>query len=250
MRTFPVIVALACCCIFQGVAQEEPIPPKRSRMVKVGLFGGFTPGMLFPDLKPINDFLKGGKGAALKEGGVFLWGGAGAAYIMLVPNLRVGGVGMNGSIKSSSVDAAGVRRDAELGVGYGGVTIEYVIPIVERFDFAVGTMLGAGGIDLTLRQSSGGTNTWQGEQTSFGNTPGSATINATRVLSGSFFVFIPSACVEYSMLNWLALRVGVSYVGMAAPSWSVDGKYDLLGVPSGVSGRGVMVNAGLLVGTF
>jgi hypothetical protein len=250
MRKLALTLTLAACVCGSAFAQEEPIPPKRSRMVKVGLFGGFTPGMLFPDIKPVNDFLSAGRGARLKEDGMFLWGGAGAAYIMLVPNLRVGGAGMSGALKSTSVSTIGIRRDAELRIGYGGVTIEYVVPIVERFDFAVGGLLGAGGIDLILRQSNGGTNTWIGEQNYLASGLGTPANNITRTLSGSFFIYVPSASFEYSFLGWMALRVGASYVGMAAPSWKVDGNYDLIGVPADVSGKGFMINAGVLIGTF
>jgi len=252
MRKLAVFVTLIVCWSAFGFAQEEPIPPKRSRMVKIGLFGGFTPGLIFPDVKPINDFLKGAGAAPLKDNGVFLWGGSGAAYIMLVPNLRLGGVGMSGSIKSTLVNVTtNVRKDAQLRVGYGGVTIEYVIPVFEQLDVAVGTMLGAGGIDLVLRQSNGLSDTWQSEQDFLrsGLTVPPAN-NVTRTLSGTFFVYVPSLYVEYSILNWLAVRGGVSYVGMAAPSWEVDSNYELLGVPGEVSGKGFMVNAGLMLGTF
>jgi hypothetical protein len=231
-----------------SLAQEDPIPPKRSKAAKIGGLGGFTPGLLFVDVKEINNFLQSGKGAPLKDNGIFLTGGAGAAYIMVVPNLRVGGLGMSGSIKSSSLDATGLRRDAELSVGFGGVTFEYVVPVVEHFDVAFGTMLGTGGIDLTLRQHSGGANTWNGEQGYLGGT--GTTPNVTRKLGGTFFVFVPSVNFEYSILSWVGIRLGASYVGMAAPSWKVDDEYELLGVPSKVSGRGFMINAGLFVGTF
>lgn len=232
------------------IAQEEPIPPKRSRMVKVGLFGGFTPGWLFLDVKPVNEFLLAGKGAALNDGGVFLSGGAGAAYIMLLPNVRVGGMGMSGALKSASVDLGGIRRDAKLAVGFGGLTIEYVLPLVERLDLALGGMLGWGGLDLTLRQSNGGTNTWVGEQNLFASWTAGSPGNMTRTLSGSFFVWSPSVNIEYAVLGWLGLRVGASYVGMAIPSWSVDANYDLLGVPSTITGNGLMLQAGLFIGTY
>ena len=250
MRKLAIVLTLAATVWSAASAQEEPIPPKRSRMAKMGLFGGFTPGFLFPDVKPINDFLLKGKGAALNDGGMFLWGGGGAAYIMVVPNLRVGGVGMSGSIKSTSLSTLGIRRDAELKIGYGGVTIEYVVPIVERLDVAFGAALGVGGIDLTLRQSNGQTSTWTGEQDYLATGMGAPGSNITRVLSGSFFMYVPSVNVEFAFLGWLALRVGGSYVGMAAPSWRVDGNYDLIGVPGEVNGKGFMINAGLLVGTF
>jgi hypothetical protein len=250
MKRLAALGLLLGVLISLGIAQEEPIPPKRSRTVKVGLFGGFTPGWLFVDVKPINSFLAAGKGAPLKEDGVFMTGGAGAAYIMLLPNVRVGGIGMTGSIKSTSIDINAIRRDAEMRVGFGGITVEYVLPVTERFDIAFGGMLGWGGIDLTLRQSNGGSNTWTGEQQLFGlwnaGTPG----NLTRTLSGSFFIWSPTVHVEYSLLGWLGVRLGASYVGMVFPSWRVDGNYDLLGVPSDVSGRGFMVQAGLFVGTF
>ena len=255
MRTPALLLTVAALSFSIGLAQDEPIPPKRSHMVKVGLFGGFTPGMIFPNVKPINDFLVAGGAAPLKDNGVFMLGGAGAAYIMVVPNLRVGGVGMSGSISSASVDlTTGVRRDVQLKIGYGGLTVEYVVPIWEHFDFAAGTMLGTGGMDLTLRKSNGGTNTWGGEESNLAQPPPSSSLgtlpNSTRVLTGSFYILIPSVAFEYAFTGWLAVRLGASYVAMLAPTWRVDSNYDLLGVPSNVNGNGFMANMAILIGTF
>jgi hypothetical protein len=249
MKRFVVLLVMSALCVGMVTAQEEPIPPKRSRAVKVGLFGGFTPSWLKVDVAPVNAFLAGSGITPFEDNGMLLWGGGGAAYIMLVPNLRVGGLGMSGS-KSTSGISGNVRRDAQMQVGFGGVTIEYVFPIGERFDVAVGTMLGAGGIDIVLRQDTGGLNTWEGEKALFAGWPAQQPNAMTRTLSGTFFVYIPSVNFEYAILGWCAVRVGASYTGMAAPSWKIDGKYDLNGVPSGVSGKGFMINAGILLGTF
>ncbi len=239
--------------VFAQQEEEPPIPPKRSKAAKIGAFGGFTPSWLFVDVKPINDVLVPAGGAAFKDDGVFLWGGGGAAYIMLVPNLRVGGVGMSGTIKSTRLDPFGVRRDAELHVGFGGVTVEYTVPIVERLDVSFGTMIGGGGIDIVLRQDNGGNKSWGQEWTNYGSgsyqTLGQIN-NIKRTLSGSYFVWVPSVNVEYAILAWVGVRVGASYVGMSAPSWKLDDNNELLGVPSAVSGKGFMINAGLFVGTF
>jgi hypothetical protein len=242
------LMLLSCTYVFSQQEDEPPIPPRRSKAGKVGAFGGFTPSWLFVDVKPINDFLVSAGGAPLNENGVFLWGGGGAAYIMLVSNLRVGGYGMSGSIQSTKLDAFGVRRDAELSVGFGGVTFEYVVPVSERLDVSVGTMLGGGGIDLILRQDIGGFNTWESEKQFFQN--GGPPANSKRTLSGSYFVWVPSVNVEYAVLGWLGFRLGASYVGMSSPSWTVDDDHELLGVPSNVNGQGFMINAGVLVGTF
>lgn len=257
MKRFIGISLLLSLVLASGFAQEEPIPPKRSRALKVGLFGGFTPGWLFVDVAPVNAFLTGGKGAALKDNGVFMTGGAGAAYIMVLPNVRVGGIGMTGALKSTSIDLNNIRRDATMRVGFGGVTIEYVFNVAGKLDIAVGGMLGGGGLDITLRQSNGGSNTWISEQDLFGQWPNGApssivyaTPNITRTLSSMCFVWAPTVNVEYPVLGWLGVRLGASYIGMSFPSWSVDGEYELLGVPSDVSGKGFMVQAGIFVGTF
>ncbi len=250
MKKALALVLLLALLVPPALAQEEPIPPKRSRMAKVGLYGGFIPGWLNIDVKPINDFIVGAKGAPLSDNGVLMLGGGGAIYIMVLPNVRIGGVGMGGSLKSTSLDAAGVRRDAQLNVGFGAATIEYVIPIIERLDVALGVMLGGGGIDLTMRMSNGGNNTWTSEQKFFNDGFSGTLNNISRTYSGSFFIWSPTLNVEYSLLSWFAVRLGASYVGMAFPSWQVDSAYDLLGVPSNVSGKGFMVSAGLLFGTF
>lgn len=246
---YALVATLLCACVLSHAsAQEEPIPPKRSKAAKIGGLGGFTPGWLFVDVKEVNNFLQAGKAAPLKDNGMFLAGGGGAAYIMLVPNLRVGGLGMSGSLSSTSLDGSGLRRDAELHVGFGGVTLEYVFSLAEHLDLAAGTMIGGGGIDITLRQNSGGQSTWTGEQGFLGGTANVP--NVTRQLNGSFFIVIPSVNLEYAILGWVGFRLGASYVGMISPSWKVDGEYELLGVPGKVSGKGFMINAGLLVGTF
>ena len=106
MKRLLILLVLASLAAPLVTAQDEPIPPKRSRMAKMGLFGGFTPGYLMMDVKPINSFITAGRGAALKEGGVFMTGGAGAAYIMVLQNVRVGGMGMSGGLKSTSLDGS------------------------------------------------------------------------------------------------------------------------------------------------
>lgn len=245
------LIALLMFEVCTAIAQDEIIPPKRSRGAKVGAVAGFTLGYLFMDTKPINDFLKLSNASPVNDNGVFIYGGAGAAYIMLVKNLRVGGIGMSGHTSSSVVDpATGIRRDAKLTAGYGALTLEYVVPIVERLDLIGGLNLGWGGIDIELTKSSSNSTTWEQEQTAFGSQPLTTFNNVTRTLSGNFFIWTPSVSLEYAFLGYLGIRVGVSYLGMSSPSWQVDKTYDLVGVPSNVTGKGLMVNGGIFLGTF
>lgn len=237
-------------------AQEEPIPPRRTKAPKVGLFAGYTPGMLFFDVAPINDFLRGTGAAPFGDEAMFMQGGAGALYILIVPNVRVGFMAMGGSRTSTTVDiATSIRQDVDVNISFGGFTVEYVWTIIPKLDVAVGTMIGWGGMELTLRkQRPGAGATWESEKGVFTSWPGQAGTDGmttlTRDLSGSYFTLVPALNVEYAISGWIGVRLGASYVAMMAPSWSLDGEYDLAGVPSSVKGNGFMLHAGIFIGTF
>lgn len=239
-------------------AQEEPIPPpRRAKAPKVGLFAGYTPGWLFADTKPVDAFLTGGNAAPIDAGSIFMNGGAGAIYILVVQNVRVGFMGMGGTSTNSGVfttDVDGtptsITKDSELNVSLGGFTFEYVLPIMPKLDVAVGTMIGWGGTQITLRQNIGGPVSWQIEQDLLRDWPDTPGTNVTRNLSGSFFTLMPAVNLEYAILSYLGVRVGVAYVAMLAPSWDLDAKYDLTGVPSDVNGSGLMIQGGIFLGTF
>jgi hypothetical protein len=241
--TSPLLVA-------QQKEEEEILPPKQHAESKIGGAGGFTPAWLFVDVDPLNKFLASADAAQFDGGGTLLLGGQGYGYIMLLPNVRVGGMGASGSRKTTSYDKTSkIRRDVELSVGFGGVTIDYVIPVIPRLDVACGGLLGAGSLDIKMTRDDGSAKLWGDVLGDFGN-PATATLNYTRKLSGSFFVYQPSVNVEYAVLRWFGVRVGISYFGMAGGDWKMDDRYDLLGVPDKINGKGWMINTGVFLGTF
>lgn len=237
-------------------AQEEeesvPLRPRKSVPVKIGGAGGFTQYLLFLDIGPINDYLKIGRAAPIDNQPLFLLGGEGYGYIMLVPNLRIGGLGASGSIESASVDTSvypNMRRDFELSVAFGGMTIEYVIPVIPKLDISAGIMLGAGSTTLKIWRNQNSNKIWDDTWRDFGNNQ-SSTFEYSRSLNGAFFVYQPQVNIEYAIMQWVGLRLGVAYNGMAGASWKQDDKYDLVEVPSAISGKGLMINAGIFLGTF
>jgi hypothetical protein len=255
MRRFLGLFLIITMLVPLASAQEEPIPPRRTKAPKVGLFAGYTPGMLFFDVAPINEFLSGTGAAPMNDEAMFMQGGAGALYILVVPNVRVGFMAMGGSRTSTTVNAdTKIRQDVDVNISFGGFTFEYVWTIVPKLDVAVGTMIGWGGMDLTLRKQLPGEGaTWDGEKgvfTDWNNASVNGMTTLTRDMSGSFFTLIPALNVEYAISGWIGVRLGASYVAMMAPSWSLDGDYDLAGVPSSVKGNGLMLQAGIFVGTF
>ncbi len=252
MKTYGILLllmlSLSTLVVAQGEDEDEPLPPPRkSGTVKFGGAGGFTQNILFLNLDEINRVLGANNSAPFDGNALLLTGGQGYGYIMVLPNLRIGGMGASGTRVSKSLLGVTVR-EVDLSVGFGGVTIDYVIPVVPRLDIAVGGLLGWGGMSLTMSRDDGTPWTWNGAWTDFGS-PSSAQ-NYTRKLSGSFFVYQPNVNVEVALLRWLGLRIGAGYMGMAGNDWKVDDRYELLGVPDDVNGRGWMINGGIFVGTF
>jgi hypothetical protein len=252
MLRFYMIFLLMVVPLFTSLSQEDediPVPPRHRTQMKIGGAGGFTQNILFLDLAPLNTFLAKSGAESLGEEPILMRGGQGYGYIMLVPNLRIGGLGAGGSIDSKRIDSLDVRRDVNLSVTYGGVSIEYTIPIVPRLDVTLGLMLGGGGMNLTMTRDQGTAKVWDDIWDEYG-TVSPASDEFTRRLSSSYFVYQPSLNVEYALLRWIALRVGVGYYGVAGDDWRLDDKYDLLNVPSSISSKGWMINTGIFIGTF
>jgi len=233
--------------------QEETLkPPQKYGRDKIGGAGGFTPSWLFLNVDPINEVLGKNNAGTLSKGGIPLYGGGGYAYLMFLTNLRIGGMGSGGSMKAKSYQrSTNITRNVELSIGYGGVTIDYVVPILQRLDIAFGILLGGGGMDIKMTWDKGFGVEWDTVWDEFGgNTYGDRQIGYSRTLSGSFYIYQPSISMEYAILRWLGVRVGVGYNGMAGGSWKLDDKFDLLGVPEDIHAKGLMLNAGIFLGMF
>ncbi len=227
----------------------DPVPPKRSSQVKLGFAAGVTPSWLFLDLDPVNAVLAASNAATFSKNGLYMSGIQGYAYILFVPNLRVGGIGAGGSMESSSLElSSNTRRTVKLSVGLGGVTFDYVVPVIPRLDFTVGTMLGGGNMKFNMTRDNGTGKVWGDLWSEYGSSQ--PTAEFSRTLEGSFFLYEPSVGVEVAVMRWLGLRAGVSYLGTAGNSWKLDDRYDITGVPDGVNPKGFRFTTGIYLGTF
>lgn len=235
------------------VDEEEPIPPRRATQTKIGGGAGITPFWLFLDFAPINQTLAGANSGRFSTNALPLFGGQGYGYILFLPNLRIGGLGASGTRTAEAIEPAGaitIRRETKLSVGFGGVTVDYVVPLMPRVDITAGILLGGGSMELKMTRDQGGANDWGSIWSDYGG-GGSATVQEySRTLKGSFFAYQPSLNVEVAVLRWLGVRAGASYLGMAGGSWKRDDQFDIPNVPDGIKGNGWMINGGLFVGTF
>ncbi len=248
LTAFLLLLLLASSTFAQDDEDFEIRPNRRQRGGGiVGGGGGITPTWHFLNTAALNSALAVKGMPQLGEDGLFLFGGQGYVYIMIVPNLRVGGMGYGGSVEAvpePSMDR-GIEpyRKTELSVGAGGVTIEYVIPF-GKFHIAIGAMLGAGSYTLTLTESDPLRKTWGGLFPSSPTSP----VSTRHEITSSFFTWQPSLTMEYEVHPFIVLGLTGGYFG-GRGSRELDKSFDLLDMPE-FNFESPFVRLGLTFGLF
>jgi len=253
MNRILTLLALTSILSLASYAQDDDstyeAPRYKHSKTKVGGAGGFTPAWGLFNFDGINKALTSAGIPALKNEPMYLAGGEGYGYIMFLKNVRMGGSGVAGAITSTSYDpVTNIRKDINYHVTYGGFLIDYVIPVADRLDCSIGFTIGGGSIDITTTSDDGKYKQWDQLWSQLGNND--STTNVTRHLNGSFFTLQPSVKIEYAILRWFQLRVGVSYPYMSGASWKLEDDKEILGVPENLKATGPVINAGIMFGFF
>ena len=215
--------------------------------------GGIIGGMFLPNLTDLNanvaqPFVKQNLPTS-----VFMLGGQGFVAVPWVKNLRVGGMGYGGTTTCDCQNGdfglgASVNRMLTYSVGYGALTLDYVLPLnMKHFNIVPGIALGFGNVQIYAQQA-------QNRSTAFdiGSEFNAASINITHTYHSGFFLYMPQLQFEYSIKGFSMLRLAVGYQGTSMRTWTVDngislGSTDKL---STTNGSGLVVSAGLFFGLF
>ncbi len=256
-RFFPLIIVLTLA----GAAFAQTTPkdefeisdiPEEEAHPYFGLGGGLSFYSLQPNFDDINAMSKT-LGIPALNTSMLMTGGSGFVSAPFGKHWRIGGMGWGGKTNNCAtvVDTINgtpmnVMRTVEYGLGGGGVTIDYVIPLGftrNKVIIAAGAMLGAGSIYVQLDQTTSDPRTWDNFFT------GGASGNFSRQIHAAYFAYEPYIDIEYSIFAFLMLRATVGYNGTAVGTWSVDRSIDISGVPS-ISGNGLIYGGGLFLGIF
>jgi len=216
-------------------------------VARFGAAGGFTPAMVFPNLDPVNAQIKNMGIENLSNSGMFLLGGSGYAYIMLVDNLRIGGMGIGGT-KSTSGIVSGLNKEVKYNYGFGGVTLEYTLPFIKNIAVSVGAILGAGSSSIEIYQNSGSKNwadTWK--KVGGGNVSSN---QVSDIITNSFFTFVPTLNVDIPLSRFIAFRIGGGYIATIGDKWTLNNNQSITGVPSDLSSNSLFIQTGIYFGLF
>lgn len=214
---------------------------------RFGAAGGVAPIMVFPNIDPINAQVGKIGIDKLSSSGTFAIGGAGYIYIMIVDNLRVGGIGFSGS-KSSSGSVGNLNKEVKYNYGLGGLTVEYSLPFIKSIAVSVGAILGAGSSSIEIYQNSGNftwDNVW--EKVNNGNV---MTNQVSDKITNSFFTIAPTLNIDVPISRFVAFRVGGGFITTIGSSWKVNNDQTINNVPGDLNSNSFFIQTGIYFGLF
>lgn len=214
-----------------------------------GFGGGFLPVWMMPKFDGINSELKSFGSGEFSTSGMYASGGAGFAYIMVLPNLRVGGFGVSGSQKEASF-FNGYKREVRYTSGFGGLTLEYTLPFVRTFGISIGTIIGGGNTTIELFRNNAQMK-WDDlwKETSDPNTKSESIY---KKIYSDYFVLAPMINIDIPFYRFFSFRIGAGYTFTFSPesSWKFDNNNDLLNVPSSINTDQLFIQTGIFFGFF
>jgi hypothetical protein len=236
------IIIIIFCIFSTYFAQSES---QVGWIAKFGGAGGFTPIILFPNFDDVNmNITKLGMNKL--SGPIYAWGGGGYVYVMIIDNLRLGGIGFSG-YQSESCKLNGFNNEVVYSLGGGAATIEYTFPFVKNMALSAGVMIGVGGIDVDIYQNSG-TSNWQNMWDNVINN--TKDDNKFYKLTNSFFMLSPTLNLDFPITRFIALRGGLGYQFTFGSNWEIANGQKLNNTPSGLNGNGFMIQTGIFIGLF
>ncbi|MBN1299749.1 MAG: hypothetical protein JW995_00910 [Melioribacteraceae bacterium] len=210
---------------------------------KFGLAGGFTPIYLIPDLDVLNEAALQFEVEQFSSSGIVTYGGAGYAYLMLIDNVRIGGMGFSGSKSSSSGD-----KEIIYGIGGGALSLEYTFPQIKRVALSAGLLLGRGSVDVEVYQNNGEFS-WIDTWTDFTGTDKKLR-NNSRKLTNSYWTISPTLNLDIPVNRFIAFRIGAGYQLTFYDEWNVDNNKEINDVPSDLNGNAFFIQTGIFLGFF
>ncbi len=213
-------------------------------VAKFGAAGGFQSFYVMPELNGMNSLAKqfGLKNPA--ENGVVTWGGGGYAYVMIVPNLRMGGVGFGGQSSEKGL-VNGLQREIDYSFGAGAFTLEYSLPFIKNIAVSIGAMIGGGTATIELHQNDGIID-WKEVWNEF-DSPNNFT---SHKMENTFFTFAPTLNVDIPLTRFVAFRVGGGYILALGKDWTADNGIDIVNVPNNLNSNSFFIQTGLYFGFF
>ena len=223
-------------------------------VARFGAAAGLAPAFVFPNVDPINVELAKIGVPQLSTNGMFVYGGGGYAYIMIVDNLRLGGIGLSGSQSTSrkvgsSLLSTNYDFEVKHSYSFGGLTVEYTLPFINKVAVSVGAVIGLGTQSVDLYENFGNYE-WtelfpQPVYSSKSSHPG-----VHSEIKNNFISITPTLNLDVPINRFIALRVGGGYVLPISESWSMNNDQTINNIPSNLNAKSFFIQTGIYFGFF
>ncbi|MDP3580540.1 MAG: hypothetical protein Q8S39_01315 [Ignavibacteria bacterium] len=223
-------------------------------VARFGAAAGLAPAFVFPNVDPINVELAKIGVPQLSSKGMFVYGGGGYAYIMIVDNFRLGGIGLSGSQSTSGkvgedILLPNISFEAKHSFSFGGLTVEYTLPFINKVAVSVGAVIGLGTQSVDLYENYGNYD-WtelfpQPVYSSKLSHPGTHS-----EIKNNFISITPTLNLDVPLNRFIALRVGGGYVLPISESWSMNNDQTINKIPSSLNAKSFFIQTGIYFGFF
>lgn len=229
--------------LYEDEASEPPV------YFAVG--GGPMVGLFMPNLDAFNKNIAQPFVGKDISNSVIMVGGQGFISFPWVQNLRLGGIGYGGRTEQccidTVVDGQSVSRTLEYNIGYGGLSIDYVLPLnLGKFYIVPGVTFGLGSVEIFAQQAT------QRNSFNIRNEFDQASKNITHNYHSTFFLYMPQLQFEYTFSGFMMLRAAIGYQGTAMGDWEVDRGVEITDASglNDINGNGLIANFGVFFGLF
>jgi hypothetical protein len=210
---------------------------------------GVAPAYIFPNVDAINQQLTKFNVPHLSKG-MFVYGGGGFAYVMIVDNLRLGGIGLSGSQSTNAKLSAtylGYSFELKHSYSFGGLTVEYTLPFIKNIAVSVGGIIGLGTQTIETFLNDGKYD-WNSIWPPSINNILSYRPAIKSELINNFIAFTPTLNVDFALSRFIAIRVGGGYVLPIKEKWEVNNGQEIIGIPSEMKANSFFIQTGIYFG--
>ncbi len=167
--------------------------------------------------------------------------------MMFIPNLRIGGFGFSADQKEARViqiNGQDYAQNVEIEYGYGGVSLDYMLPFIRSFGVILGTNISFGEYNVKIYQNKSYFS-WN----NIGNTDNDPNI-INRHIKCDFIALSPNIKIEIPLNNFIMWRFSYEYNYAIKNKYLQDDDRTIYNVPSKFNGDAHNFNTGIYFGLF
>lgn len=217
--------------------------------------GGFVMNLLNLNFDEINNLIKKNNFNPKNEefsfdAPFYQFGAQGIVAIGLIPNIRIGVIGVSGSKSPTrpiifDTNGITIERNIRYEAGFTGINVDYAFVPFKGFAIVPGMALGYGEISLTSTQTQRNF-AWNDLK------PISSPYNYKYEISTDYWQFSPMLNFEYAPTILSLFRVSIGYSMTLARDWYLNGNTEskVIDVPDKFNADGLTLQFGIMLGLF